>query len=151
MARKTETREIDGIQFRVTQLGFASGRKLLVRLAKTMGPSLATLAGGAKSLKDVDLVSLVRTAVEGLEDSDLESYAEILGEVTQWSTGGGKWPALSYANREELFSGRILLFFRWLMFALEVQYADFSGALKARNEQGQEGDTPESSQGSTPG
>ncbi len=124
--RTPETRVIDGISFEVTPLGFTAGRKLFVRLSKALGPALAHLAGGAPSLAALDLPRAVASALESLTDADLDWASEILGDCTRvWEDDASKKPFLDKSHRESLFSGRILLFFRWLAFALEVNYSDF--------------------------
>jgi hypothetical protein len=140
MALETKTREIDGTEFRVTQLGFATSRKLLVRITKSLGPALALFMGAGKiSAKDFG------EALEGVDDAELEHLSAVLEDVIQFGNGAGKWPQLDKANREIVFSGRILTFFKVLGFALEVQYADFFDALKARSASVPAGGTPASS------
>ncbi len=76
-----------------------------------------------------------------MDDRDLEEIAEVLGDVSQWEADG-KRPFLSKANREVLFSDLgLLAFFQWIWFALEVQFSDFSAALKAPHGSGLEGGT----------
>ena len=150
MARKQERKQIEhpdaaafpnGIRFEVTQEGFATGRAIFVRVAKAIGPALALIAEGSGRLAPA-----LKSAVEGLNDQDLDYLAEKFGASTRYSTDGGvKWPYLSAADREELFGGNLLLFFEWIAFALEVNYADFFGVLRARAARGPEGGTPESS------
>ena len=135
MARKTEKRTIDGITFEVTQLGFAKSRQAFVRLAKAVGPALAKIADSAPSLADMrkiapgSLAEAVETLISNVGDSDLEWFADVFGSVTRYSVDGERWPFLRAEDREELFSGRILLFFAWLAFALEVNYSDFLSVL----------------------
>lgn len=132
MARNPETREIDGFMFEVTPLGFVAGRRLFVRLTKALGPGLVALAGGAASLASLDLVTVSRDLIASLDDAELEYMAETLGEVTRfWPADSPKAkPYLDKGNREVLFSGSILLFFRWLAFACEVQFSDFFAMLR---------------------
>lgn len=132
MARNPETREIDGYMFEVTPLGFVQGRRLFVRLSKALGPGLVALAGGAASLASLDLVTVSRDLIQNLDDAELEHMAETLGEVTRyWPADNPKAkPYLHKDARETLFSGSILLFFRWLAFACEVQFSDFFDMLR---------------------
>jgi len=141
MALQTKTSEpIDHVTYRVTQLPFKDSRRLFTRLARIFGPSIATLAEGAKSVDDLPLAAMVTKAVENLSDRDLDEVSDILAQVTQFSRDGQKWPPLLFLgdprspvdNRDELFGGSLTSFFRWLWFALEVQFGDFSKALGSR-------------------
>lgn len=148
MARKVERKEIahpsypGGVRFEVTQEGFATGRALFVRVAKAIGPALAVLADSSATR----VAPALKSAAENLSDADLAVLAEKFGASTRFSIDGGvKWPYLSAANQEELFAGNLYLFFEWLYFALEVNYADFFDALKARSAPDQKGETPDAS------
>lgn len=126
---KTDRREIDGVTFEVTQLGFAQGRRLFLKVSRLLGPALAGLAKGP--VNDLALASAVQSALATISDEDLEDISETLGTVTRFSTDGIKNPFLNRANRETLFAGAIFSrFVPWIVFALEVQFADFSDALK---------------------
>lgn len=128
--RDPQTRTIGQTQYRVAPLGFGSGRRLFLDLSKALGPALASLATGGRPTP-AQALSALSTAIQGVNDAALESWAETLGDVTQYSVDGGqKWPTLNKANREILFSGAILSFFEWLAFAVEVQFSDFFDLLK---------------------
>jgi hypothetical protein len=149
MARKLDKKKIEhpsypeGVIFEVTQEGFATGRALFVRVAKAIGPALAVLADSSAAR----VAPALKSAAENLSDADLAVLADKFGASTRFSTDGGvKWPYLSAANQEELFAGNLFLFFEWLYFALEVNYADFFDALRARSALGQKGETPDASQ-----
>lgn len=128
--RDPETKTIDGIQFRITPLGFNEGRRGFVRLSKLLGPALG--AAASAGTKDPEgLAGALERALGGLTDEDLEWFADVMGKATQFSDDGSRWPWLTKDNREALFSGRLMLFFRWLVFALEVNYSDFLDWLKS--------------------
>jgi len=127
--REPQKKTIDGVTFEVTPLGYSTGRKAFVRLSKAVGPALAEAAGGGP---DPDMAAALGSLVQNVEDDDLEWFADVLGKTTRFSSDGGdKWPFLTEANREVLFSGRIFLFFQWLAFALEVNFSDFLSFLKS--------------------
>ena len=126
--REPEKKTIDGVTFEVTPLGYAVGRKAFVRLTKAVGPALAEAAQGSE---EGSMSAALERLVSSVEDSDLEWFADVLGKTTRFSTDGSKWPFLSEANRETLFSGRIFLFFQWLAFALEVNFSDFLSFLRS--------------------
>lgn len=127
MQLETE-REIDGVRFRMTPLGFAKARRIFVRLTKIAGPAMAKAAPQGAS----DLADAMAVLTEKVSDADLEDLAETFGDCTRFSQDGDAWPFLNKANREALFSGgRLMLFFQWLAFALEVNYSDFFEWLKS--------------------
>jgi hypothetical protein len=139
MARKTETREIGGVRFEVTQLGFAKSRAVFVRLAKCIGPSFAQLAGTpslmdlGSTVADAGFARAVETLLANVHDDDLEYFAaELGGDHARYSIDGGDHrPKLDRSGREACFEGRLDLFFSWLAFALEANYSDFFRAIAA--------------------
>lgn len=142
--RDAGKRTIDGVIFEVTPLGYREGRKAFVRLSKAVGPALAQASSGGDmadlSGSDVDVAAALSALVSEVSDGDLEWFADILGKTTRFSRGGDKWPYLVEANREALFAGEILLFFKWLAFALEVNFSDFLSFLRpAKSGDGLEG------------
>lgn len=123
--REPVKKTISGVTFEVTPLGHAQGRRGFVRLAKVLGPALAAGAG-ARGKGTEDMSRALEGLAERLSDEDLEWFSEAFGGATRFSTDDPKkWPYLTEANRESLFQGRIVLFFEWLLFALEVNYSDF--------------------------
>ena len=128
--KNTETRTIDGVQFRVTQLGFSASRKALLRLSKSIGPALAEVLEAAESTKDVALAPALGRLVESVNEEDLDFFSQVFGESTSYSEDGERWPLLRKENQEILFTGRMLTFFKWLGFCIEVNYADFFDAYR---------------------
>jgi hypothetical protein len=135
--RKEKESTILGKRLRVTQLGFEDGMDLLVLLGKTLGPSIgAMLAGvekkaGAENLGDAN-VSLPAVA-NGLADlasrlntADLKHVVSALARSTRINRDGSgeKWPQL---EPEVDLAGDYAFMFRWLGFALEVNFGDFLG------------------------
>jgi len=150
MAREQRSTTIDGVWFEVTQLGFSDGRKVFVRLSKLLGPSIAALADKAPSLAALassrGLSDAVTRALGALEDEDLEWLTSVVAKGARYSLDGGtKRPMLDAGAREELFSGRITLWGKWLFWALSENFGDFSEALSALRGPGREGETPASS------
>jgi len=130
--REPQKKTIDGITFEVTPLGFKQGRKAFVRLSKALGPALGA-APSVDALKAGRNVSaILERLVAEVSDDDLEWFASTLGDKnTRYSTDLEAWPFLNSANRETLFQGRLTLFFKWLIFALEVNFSDFLDLLKS--------------------
>jgi hypothetical protein len=128
MGRKQIDSEIDGVKFRVTTLPFGKSKGLLVFLGKKVGPALSALAG---SLTLESAVPALAGALENLNESDLDHVMDVLTADACVVLPDGRTPLLCHADvREEVFGGRVLLFFRFLAFALEVNYADFFAAAR---------------------
>lgn len=133
--REPEKRTIEGVTFEVTPLGHKTARGAFVRLSRAVGPALAKAAGSGDVTDltgaDVDVAAALAALVDQVSDGDLEWFSDVLGKTTRFSQDGEKWPQLDSSNREVLFGGRLLLFFRWLVFALEVNYSDFFAFLRS--------------------
>lgn len=135
---KSEKTTIDGVGYEVTQLPYTQGRKLLLRLYKTLGPALAkgfanapTLPQGA-SVVDVsvkDLAPAFGGLIEGLADNlseeDFDYLTETLAECTCISTEKDKWVPLK-SSMEFHFAGNYGEMFAWLGFALKVNFGGFT-------------------------
>ena len=113
---KTKESTIDGIKFQVTQLGYAEGIELLTKLL--------SLAGSAfEKGENKDSFSLARLASK-LTASDLKMVIEKLASRTliERTPGTAEWPKL---DPEVDLAGDYGLLFKWLKFALEVNYGGF--------------------------
>lgn len=143
---KQEERDIGDRRFQVTQMPAGRGRKLLVRLSKVIGP---TLAAGLQEMPEGDeeatvgdlpvraLSGAIFELCEKLTEADLDYVCSQLAGDTKWSEDGESWTSLSSKGQFDLvFAGRYLDMLKWIGFGLEVNFADFfgeSGALeKAR-------------------
>ncbi len=130
--RKEKEKTINGTKFRVVQLGFEDGIDLLVTLYKTLGPSLGVFMAGlerkdSKSLGDTEVsMSGMRDALlelaQRLNASDLKLVVSTLAKTTRVNREGEKWPLL---EPEVDLAGEYGLMFKWLAFALEVNYSGF--------------------------
>lgn len=141
---------VESYEFEMVPLGFKDGRALFVRLVKQAGPALLALADKSPSLKSLGSkpVESLHQAIKELSDSDLEWASDLLGKTTKIIRPDGKTPYLHAPVREELFGGRLVLFFAWLWFGLEVNFSDFSAAFRSANNAPAPGaETPASSQG----
>ena len=139
---KTDTKEIDGARLRVTQLPYTSARKTLVRLTKLLGPALVSAAslGQAALSAGLGMGPALGDFFDRLTDEELEHFAKTFGQHSQIMTPDGTWVYLDAKNRSIYFAGRLMLFFRWLEYAIEVNYDDFLAVLKGPkgDDQGQE-------------
>lgn len=130
---ESQEKKIGEIMYRVTQLPALPGRKLLVRLYKTLGPTIgAALKGLPDSGSSVSLGSLESSSIgdaltalaHDLTEDDLEYVVTTLTGTTEFSRETNKWLPL----RNELddhWAGKYLQMFQWIAFGLQVNYADF--------------------------
>ncbi len=120
--RKEQEQSINGIKFKVTQLGFADGMELLTRLGRLIGPSLKD------SHHQPSPTAMIGDIISRLSFSELFHASELLAKHTRIEREPGRWPVL---EPEVDLAGRYDLATRWLAFALEVNYGDFftEGAL----------------------
>lgn len=122
--RKEKEKNIAGQNFKVTQLGFEDSIDLLTLLTKTLAPSLGALASG-ENQKDVSIQSALTELSQRLSAKDLKQVIYTLAKTTRIEREPGKWPVL---EPEVDLAGDMMLTFKWLSFALEVNYASFLGA-----------------------
>ena len=133
---EVETTSIDGYTYEVTKLPYKRGRKLLLRLYKSLGPALADAMGsvpelgGLESLDELEvqkflpsLAALVRTLADTLSEEDMEFMEDTLIEHTQFGQDGKLVPLKG--NAEFHFSGNYSVYFQWLAFALKINYLGF--------------------------
>jgi len=113
---KTKETTIDGMNFKVTQLGYSDGIELLTKLLSIAGMALEYGAGK-------ESFSLGRLATN-LKANDLKMVIEKLANRTliEREAGSDKWPKL---EPEVDLAGDYNLMFKWLKFALEVNYGGF--------------------------
>lgn len=133
-------RDIDGVRFRVRMLECEDAEDCLFDIFRMLGPTLAEMLGkaegkgmpGLQSLleKEVNWQLGVRVLGELSSSLDKQTYhavCERLIAVSEVSLDGGKtWPALKTVQ-SETFRGKIMLKWRWLAFALEVNFSGFFG------------------------
>jgi hypothetical protein len=113
---KTKESTIDGVNFKVTQLGYADGIELLTKLLALAGAAFEKDEGK-------DSFSLARLAAR-LTANDLKMVIEKLASrtVIEREPSTDKWPKL---EPEVDLAGNYGLMFNWLKFALEVNYGGF--------------------------
>lgn len=129
LEERQQTREIDGVVYRVTPLPFGTGRPALMRLLKVMAPVLsAALAEPTNA--NAALLAALPTA---LSDDDLAWFARIFGDASQYQDGS-RWVPLIQQNQELHFAARYEAFFRWLLFCVEVNFGGFFGGIKTASD-----------------
>lgn len=126
---------IDGKKYTFTMFGSEQSVKVMVRLFKLGGPSIAKLVSGGKDLKtildqntdDFDLgLALMEFCDRISEDIVVDTIKEFMTQVTYNSEDNGGLVSKMF---DAHFSGNILHMFKVLGAALEVQYKDFFGAI----------------------
>lgn len=139
---ESHTRTIGRHAYTVTQIKAKQGNAVLVRLAKLAGPTLASLFTGAESGPEdaLDRVSVeglggaLRAFSAGLTEADLDWLCSTFADCTTVETEPGSIKPLR-GIFDLHFAGAYLEMFEWLAFCLEVNYADFFGALATRAKQ----------------
>jgi len=126
MARDSEVRNINGLDYKVVQLGAKQGRKVLIRLMKVGGAGLAGLTG-EQGLAGV--VAGLAAAVQNLSEEDFEYFCDTLSPVTEVTLADGKRPQLNNAF-DDHFAGDYGTMALWLAFALEVNFSSFFQVLR---------------------
>jgi hypothetical protein len=117
--RKEKESSINGIKFKVTQLGFADGMELLTALGHIIGPAVSDPKKSASS------VAIIGDIISRLSYGELASITDKLAKTTRIERETGRWPVL---EPEVDLAGNYDLTMRWLKFALEVNYGDFFAA-----------------------
>lgn len=131
--RRTETREIGGTTYSVTQLGWDDGQRLFFNLAKLAGPSVAALlrewqgAVGAdgKPKLDSETVSAALTEfLQSLSYPMFRDFVDTFVKVTKVHGENDKTAPLA-DMKAIAFAGDYASLCRWLGFCLEVNYSSF--------------------------
>jgi hypothetical protein len=136
MAVQTETRVIGGRNYRVTQLTALKARALFVRLVKMVGPMVAALLGsgnarGFLEMEGKELGPMIVNFCERISDEELDFFCSVLGEQSQIVNERGEGAIMTRNIIDVEFAGRLMDLFKWLAFALEVNFTDFLSAAKA--------------------
>jgi hypothetical protein len=128
--RELKSRTIDGHTYEVQELPARLALRTLNRLSRHTLPALARAFGAAKSesLDDIDtgeLGAALETLFEHLTDDELDGLTETLLKDVSLVDGKPLW-----AQMDVHFQGRMLALLKLLGFAIEVNFADFFGALR---------------------
>jgi hypothetical protein len=135
MAFEFETKEtvINSRRYLVTVLPYKTGRKVLVRLLKLLGPAVEVATTGAAGVLEMEakaaaslLGGALASFLQNLEEADLDFLIATFGPKTRVSIGGAEPVWLTEENQMVLYSGNYLELFQWLGFALKVNYLGFT-------------------------
>jgi hypothetical protein len=124
MPKKQETVEIDGVKYRITQLGALTGKQLMFRLGRTFAAVALGLRSGTL---DVGVIS-------SLDPADFDWIVQTLIPTTDVGIhdveGDGKlkWHKLS-VDFDDHFAGRYPQLIEWLQAGLEVNFGPLRDAL----------------------
>ena len=121
---KTETRDIDGNAYQVSQLTASEGRAMLVLLIKILGPSLGRLIDSSETTIGSSISGAIFELSTNLTDQELKKVCETFGKYTMVSIEG-KDQRLDLNLQEIFFAGKYGTMFKWLGFSLEANYRDF--------------------------
>lgn len=138
---RTEEREFDGVQVLSTQLDVIRQSRLLGRLGKLLGDSLAQVVvaladvaavGGkdaamaALSKKNLaDLAPAFTAAFERLDEAEHDQLLLRILAGTEVVVDGKKSNLLALDKINRAFDGRLATLYKVVWFALEVNYAGF--------------------------
>jgi hypothetical protein len=114
--RKEKESIINGIKFKVTQLGFADGMELLTTLGRIIGPAISD------PRKVVSPAAMIGDIIGRLSYPEIATITDKLAKTTRIEREPGRWPVL---EPEVDLAGNYDLTIKWLKFALEVNYGDF--------------------------
>lgn len=131
MGRESTTKIIDGETYEFLQLGAVASNKLLWRLKRIVGPSLAALLNGTKGEgisaimeSDVDFEEILNGFYERATESEVEYVTSTLLSQVHHSGDG----ALDSAGKIDIhFTGHLSRMYKVLWEALKHEYADFLG------------------------
>jgi hypothetical protein len=132
--RDIETKQIGDFYYRVKQLPDKEGYRLFVRLTRTLMPSLASMLQGAPDDGNAVSLSALTTKMLGdavmqlamnLDEDVFQSIYETLAIDCSISNDDTNWVPLK--SDKEHWSGRFAQMMQFIVFALEVNYADFLG------------------------
>ena len=118
--RESKTEHFEGLAVTVQQLPAMRAVKLSRRLAALLAPLAPALAADG----DVSVLGeALGKALEAFSEKDLEALIKEVLEGATVEEDGKISPLLP--RFEDIFAGRVLLVYRVLIFALEVNFADF--------------------------
>lgn len=127
-----QTITIDGAKYTVTPLGALVGMRMLARITRIVGGSLADVV----SLKAA--AAAIGTALAGfaerLTEEDVVYLCDTFMESTQLEAEPGKVVPLKGVFNTH-FAGRYVELFEWLKFCAEVNFGPLAKALKAAKAQ----------------
>lgn len=124
MKRRTEKREVAGLNLSTTQLPVMRATLLVPRLGRVLAPILAMAGGNLKDAMNAEAGPLLQAALGALTEQELRELIRDLLAGTTAEIEGKLLPLTSEANIELAFDGVVQLFAA-CKFAVEVNFHDF--------------------------
>lgn len=126
---KTQSVVIDGDTYELTQLPAMRAMKLFARIGGVLGPALAQAApaASAKGVLGMD-IGLLGGAIESLAAKLTPEELEVITKDLLWSLRKNGKDCTGSFDVE--MQGKIMTVFALLRFAFEVNYGDFTDALR---------------------
>lgn len=128
MAKEIEIRIVDGVTFKIGQLSATKSVRLLVRIAKIMGVSLASMAGsdGKSDLQDLAFDKAAEKLLDRIDDNIV---MEIIKSSLEQVFVQDKGIKNSLAQEFDVYFADTGVFhvIKVVKAAWEVQYPDFFG------------------------
>lgn len=130
MARKSDSREINGITIYVTQHPATEGFELLTKLAGILTPALGHLKGITAQSDVSELGPLFASVSSRLGQEDMRELVDSLFKHSQgqFKDEKGQQAILSLsdrAKRDLVFQGDLMAYLQAIRFSLEVNFGDF--------------------------
>ena len=115
MARETVERKIGRYVYRVNQLGAKEGGRAFVRLLKLVGGAAGGVEGG--------IAGAIEGIAKNVSEADFDWATDLFAKHTEVVLDNGKRPQLDDVF-DSHFVGHYSEMFKWLGFAVEVNYGD---------------------------
>lgn len=128
---KSETREIGGRKFAVTQLGTEEGLRIFFKIGKLIGPSIAELLREwqGQTITKATLGAALAELCNKLEYRDFLELvtlcAKCTSELVTDQDGSVRRVGLEKTISTVAFAGDYLSLLQWLGFCLELNFASF--------------------------
>jgi hypothetical protein len=126
MGTKTETVDVDGLKFTITQLPGGRAYDLLMDLLTVAAPAAATALAGKDMDSNVGAAEVAAALGKALEALPREKRRPLLGELFA-SVTHQNVPVME--QLDVLFQGRMMTLMKLKLEAIRVNYGNFSGAL----------------------
>ena len=122
MALETRKTTINDTTYHVTQLQAPVGCKVLVRLAKALGPALAAGSSG-------DVADAIRQFTSNLDEATLDYVIDVFKKNTEIELSNGNSVGLD-SQFALHFAGKYGEMLKWLQFCIEYNFSDFLSVVK---------------------
>lgn len=129
MGIEKRTTTIDGHTYTLTLFGAKEGQRVLLRLAKILGPAAAEIV----TRGDEGAAAAIQMALGTAADADLEfltdSFCARCDLVYTMTTGAGPRPTPTplKTQYDEHFAQRYMALGEWLFWCIQENFADFFG------------------------